>query len=82
MFFVTSGYIESTTNVPSTVRVRYKMEQSSSQRTLPQNPNPKLTLENSNNHQNGNHVLQSPIISNNRLPSPGLFAKNTFKISF
>ncbi len=41
----------------------------------------KLTSENSNNHQNGNHKFQEslqsneqlPITSQNRLPSPGLF---------
>ncbi len=67
--------IESTTNISPTVRTRYKMEDSSSQRTLSQIPNLKLTSENFNHHQNGNHTLQSNeqlfIPSNNRLPSPG-----------
>jgi hypothetical protein len=47
------------------------MEESSSQQK------PKLTLENSNNHQNGTHNSHSnehlSNSSNNRLPSPGLF---------
>jgi hypothetical protein len=69
--------IESTTNISPTVRTRYKMEESSSQRTISQIPNLKLTSENFHSHQNGNHTLQSNeqvfIPSNNRLPSPGLF---------
>ncbi|CAF1275820.1 unnamed protein product [Adineta steineri] len=67
---------ESTTNISPTVRTRYKMEESSSQRTCSQNTNLKLTSEHSNNHQNGNHSVkesneQSSINSHNRLPSPG-----------
>jgi hypothetical protein len=52
------------------------MEESSSHQKLSQISNPKLTSENSNNHQNGNHTFQEsllPITSYNRLPSPGLF---------
>lgn len=50
------------------------MEESSSHQKTSQNPNLKLTSENSNNHQNGNHKFQDSteqISNNNRLPSPG-----------
>jgi len=68
--------IESTTHISPTIRTRYKVEESSSQISTS-----KLTSENSNNHQNGNHKFQEslqsneqlPITSQNRLPSPGLF---------
>jgi len=65
---------ESTTHISPTIRTRYKVEESSSQISTS-----KLTSENSNNHQNGNHKFQEslqsneqlPITSQNRLPSPG-----------
>jgi len=57
------------------------MEESSSHQKLSQNPNIKLTSENFNYHQNGNHIFQESLQSNeqltitshNRLPSPGIF---------
>jgi hypothetical protein len=52
------------------------MEESSFNQKLSQTPNLKLTSENFNNHQNGNHDSneQYPITSHNRLPSPGIFS--------
>jgi len=59
------------------------MEESSSfNQKLSHFPNIKLTSENSNNHQNGNHIFQESlhpneqlsITSHNRLPSPGRFS--------
>ncbi|CAF2772294.1 unnamed protein product [Rotaria sp. Silwood2] len=69
---------ESTPNVSSTVRTRYKIEELSSGTKLSQSPNLKLPSENSNNYHNGNHTFQESLQSNeqlstnpnNRLPTP------------
>jgi hypothetical protein len=66
---------ESTAYISTTVRTRYKVEESSSSQTSTN----RLTSEYSNNHQNGNHKYQESLqsneqfanISQNRLPSPG-----------
>ena len=79
--FLFYSNIESTTNVPPTVRTRYKMEESSSHQKLSQN-------RNSNNHHNENQTFQESneqlhSTSNNRLPSPGLFHnKNQISVNY
>ncbi|CAF0812202.1 unnamed protein product [Rotaria sp. Silwood1] len=60
---------ESTPNVSSTVRTRYKIEELSSEKKLPQILNSKLPSEYSNNHHNGNHTFQESLQSNEQLPT-------------